>query len=295
MPPELPAARRGRQANTLQGTVRSSPQSKRNTVEEEAPPAEEAQQAKAAPAGKGGKRGSGQGGKGGAAPAVHFDALERQINDALVRLSLSEEQVAASLRQAQGAAAAPGPAPQQAQPLANVPGEEDEVQWRGCAHHFQAALLRHRPLWAPPALSCCPAPSHRAAPPPLAAPSTSPRTATRSCLQWPSRWTPTVTGWTSTPCWARPPQTPCCPCQVGALLLGLAATTRAATLAAAMNWPCMEALAVAGTRPAVLQQMTSDPCYRLQSWPRPRPPAWVVSILWTMPRGPGWPGELGWR
>ena len=31
---------------------------------------------------------------------LHFDALERQINDALVRLSLSEEAVAASLRQA---------------------------------------------------------------------------------------------------------------------------------------------------------------------------------------------------
>ncbi|KAL4440425.1 hypothetical protein ABPG75_003426 [Micractinium tetrahymenae] len=41
---------------------------------------------------------------------VHFDALERQINEALVRLSLSEEAVAASLRQAAaagGAAAAP--------------------------------------------------------------------------------------------------------------------------------------------------------------------------------------------
>lgn len=38
------------------------------------------------------------GGSGGG-EGLHFDVLERQINEALVRLSLSEEQVAASLRQ----------------------------------------------------------------------------------------------------------------------------------------------------------------------------------------------------
>lgn len=43
---------------------------------------------------------------------LQFDALERQINEALVRLSLSEEQVAASLRQAE-AAEAGGAAPRQ--------------------------------------------------------------------------------------------------------------------------------------------------------------------------------------
>ncbi|PSC72051.1 expressed ef-hand domain-containing [Micractinium conductrix] len=41
-----------------------------------------------------------------ASDQVHFDALERQINAALVRLSLSEEQMAASLRQASAEAAA---------------------------------------------------------------------------------------------------------------------------------------------------------------------------------------------
>lgn len=45
---------------------------------------------------------------------MHFASLERQINDALVRLSLSEEQVAASLRQAGAGAAAEQAAPAQA-------------------------------------------------------------------------------------------------------------------------------------------------------------------------------------
>lgn len=42
---------------------------------------------------------------------LHFDALERQINEALVRLSMSEEVVAASLKQAAGSAGADMAAP----------------------------------------------------------------------------------------------------------------------------------------------------------------------------------------
>ena len=131
------------------------PQSKRNTVDEEAPPAEQPQQGKAAPGGKAGKRGSGgQGGKAGGAPPVQFDALERQINEALVRLSLSEEQVAASLRQAQGAAAV-GPAPQEAQPLASLPGERQGVQggggigWGATAVHHLHGCAAEAPLRGP--------------------------------------------------------------------------------------------------------------------------------------------------
>lgn len=97
------------------------PQSKRTTAEEEAPA--EAADEQAAAAGKcgSGQRGSGHGGRQPASD-LHFDALERQINDALVRLSLSEEQVAASLRRAQGGGAAGPQQAQQAQ-LAGVQGE----------------------------------------------------------------------------------------------------------------------------------------------------------------------------
>ncbi|PRW39076.1 expressed ef-hand domain-containing isoform A [Chlorella sorokiniana] len=76
-------------------------QSKRNTTEEEAP-AEEEQEEQPVPASKGGTRGSSQGVRQQPGSDLHFDVLERQINDALVRLSLSEEQVAASLQRAQG-------------------------------------------------------------------------------------------------------------------------------------------------------------------------------------------------
>ena len=85
------------------------PQSKRTTTGEEAP-AEEAEDPPVAN-GKASKRGSRQGGQQASGQPhgadLHFDALEQQINQALLRLSLSEEQVAASLRRAQGGAAGP--------------------------------------------------------------------------------------------------------------------------------------------------------------------------------------------
>lgn len=90
------------------------PQSKRTTTEEEAPAEEPEEEQQPAARSQGGEQGSGQGGKQPSSD-LPFDALERQINDALVRLSLSEEQVAASLQRAQGGAA------QQAQ-LAGVQG-----------------------------------------------------------------------------------------------------------------------------------------------------------------------------
>lgn len=82
------------------------PQSKRSTTEEEAPAEEAEEEEQPAACSQGGKQPGSN---------LPFDALERQINDALVRLSLSEEQVAASLQRAQGGAA------QQAQ-LAGVQG-----------------------------------------------------------------------------------------------------------------------------------------------------------------------------
>lgn len=108
------------------------PQSKRTTETSEQeggssqPPQPQGKQGAAA---AGGCNGSGdatgnsstQAGNG-AGAALHFEVLERQINDALVRLSLSEEQVAASLRQAGGVAAS-GAAPTQQVPRQMLPGE----------------------------------------------------------------------------------------------------------------------------------------------------------------------------
>lgn len=142
----------------LTGVCCPALQSKRATAEEEAPAGAAQQEAPpgAAPTGAKAKaRGGAKAGSGGAAGkgegALQFDHLERQINEALVRLSLSEEQVAASLRQAHsGGGPAPPPPPLA---LAGAQGE-----WRcsfsvpPCgrhAHHLQAghapcsALARH--------------------------------------------------------------------------------------------------------------------------------------------------------
>lgn len=122
-------------------------QSKRSTTEEEAP-AEEAEEVQPAATGRGGQhgrrqRGSGQSGQqpgsqqaGSQQPGadLHFDAhLEQQINQALLRLSLSEEQVAASLRRAQDGAAGQQPA------LAGVQVDQS-VDARGYRIDFHALL-----------------------------------------------------------------------------------------------------------------------------------------------------------
>lgn len=79
-------------------------QSKRGTSED-AEAASAAQGAGAAGA-AGGASAAASGG-----PSLSFNALERQINEALVRLSLTEEEATERLRSARGAAPAPVPAP----------------------------------------------------------------------------------------------------------------------------------------------------------------------------------------
>lgn len=84
---------------------------------------------------------------------VHFDALERQINEALVRLSLSEEAVAASLRQAaEGGAAA-------VEAAADAAGAQGGSVWRlylGLRHGCSADLLVAWEACAEP-VACIPA------------------------------------------------------------------------------------------------------------------------------------------
>ena len=80
-----------------------------------------------------------------ASDQVHFDALERQINAALVRLSLSEEQMAASLRQASAEAAAD--AAPMAAPVAEACMQgEPAVQLLGDRAHVEAAAPVHKGL-----------------------------------------------------------------------------------------------------------------------------------------------------
>lgn len=113
--PVMVAAPRAKEGRAIKLAAELT-QSKRGSSEEEAVGGAGPQPAAApAPAPLKAKGGKAKGG------AVQFDALEKQINEALLRLSLSEDQVVASLRQALGSPAADNPGGGQQDGLAALP------------------------------------------------------------------------------------------------------------------------------------------------------------------------------
>ena len=180
--------------------------------------ASEAEEQGSKPLGQAAKAGSGAPGPAQTAPAggrdgggsgeqrLHFDALERQINEALVRLSLTEEQVAASLHQAavDGApepAELPAPARAGAGAFPGLQGRPGTAALACCCRCFCSCCRlagAYTGTYWPPHKKLIP-------PPPDCSPPAPPACPALPSVQLASLWMPTATGWTLGPSAAHPP------------------------------------------------------------------------------------------